>query len=306
MTDQEKLPEQRTLVQGLQRSAAKSGTVIETVTDGNGNLVEDGGVCRNPDLSFVGRAAPGQQAQLLDHGEPAHPPVNVDNHGHFSLIITNQANGPHVYTVVTTDGQESDPFTVHMALPLQAAILWINDPNGDVIENGGSTTFADLSFVGQGEPNTTVSLLDNGILVATLNIDANAHWSAVLNGLSVGGHHFTVVGSDGVESSPWVVVVVNSVLLSIQFLLGESGQLIGNHEQTTDTSLTVVGTANPGEKGKIVDYEKDLAPFMADSNGIYTAKISNLAEQVHTIRAKTDGGRTSSPWAFRVVPAKAR
>ncbi|MGY2441635.1 hypothetical protein [Pseudomonas sp. SDO52101_S400] len=306
MTDQEKLPEQRTLVQGLQRSAAKSGTVIETVTDGDGNLVEDGGVCRNPDLSFVGSAAPDQQAQLLDHGRPAHPPVNVDSRGHFSSIIKNQANGPHVYTVVTTDGLVSDPFTVHMAGPLQAAILWINDPNGDVIENGGRTTFADLSFAGQGEPNTTVSLMDNGILVDTLNIDANAHWSAVLNGLSVAEHHFTVVGSDGVVSSPWIVAIENSVLLSIQFLLGESGKLIGNQEQTTDSSVTVVGTANRGEEGKIVDYDSELVPFKADPNGIYTAKISRLAEKVHTIRAITAGGRISSPHVFRVVPAKPR
>jgi hypothetical protein len=306
MTDQEKLHEQRTLVQGLQRSAAKSGTVIETVTDGNGNLVVNGDVCRNPDLSFVGNAASDQQAQLLDHGKPAHPPVNVDSRGHFSLIITNQANGPHVYTVVTTDGKVSAPFTVHMALPLQAAILWITDPNGNVIENGGSTTCIDLSLVGQGEPNTTVSLLDNGSLVATLNIDANAHWSALLEGLSVGEHHLTVVGSDGVVSSTWIILVVNSVEVSIQFLLGESGRLIANQEQTTDTSMTVVGTANPGEKGKVVDYENDLASFTADSNGIYSAKISNLAQKVHTIRAITDGGRISPPWTFRVVPAKAR
>ncbi|WP_085611051.1 MULTISPECIES: hypothetical protein [unclassified Pseudomonas] len=306
MTDQEKLPQQRTLVQDPNRSNVTSGTVIETVTNGNGKTIENGGVSTNPDLSFVGSAAPNQTAQLFDNGAPAHSPVNVDNNGHFSLIITDQKNGPHVYAVETTDGQVSDPYIVHMELPLHAAIVWINDPNGDVIENGGSTTFVDLSFVGEGEPNTTVVLLDYGILVGRLNIDANSHWSAVLNGLSVGAHSFTVIGSDGVESRPWIILVVNSVPVTIQFLLGDNGEFIGNHEQTTATTVTVVGTANPGEKGKIVDYENDLAPFTADSNGIYTAKISNLAEKVHTIRTITAAGRISSPWAFRVVPAKAR
>jgi hypothetical protein len=306
MTDQEKLPQQRTLVQDPNRSNVTSGTVIETVTNGNGELIENGGVSTNPYLSFVGSAAPNQKAQLFDNGVPAHSPVNVDHVGHYSLIITDQKNGPHFYTVETTDGQASDPYIVHMKLSLHAAILWINDPNGDVIENSGSTTFVDLSFVGEGEPNTTVSLLDRGIHVGTLNIDANAHWSAVLNGLSVGAHSFTVVGSDGVESSPWNIRVVNSVPVSIQFLLGESGQLIDNHEQTTDTSLTVVGTANPGENGTIVDYDNDLVKFTANLNGVYTAKISNLAEKVHTIRAVTASGRVSDPWAFRVVAPKAR
>ncbi|AMQ82557.1 MULTISPECIES: hypothetical protein [Pseudomonas] len=306
MTDQEKLPQQRTLVQDPNRSNVTSGTVIETFTNGSGESIENGGVSTNPDLSIVGSAAPNQKAQLFDNGVPKHFPVNVDHNRHFSLIIKDQVNGPHSYTVETTDGQVSDPYIVHMVLRPHAAILWINDPDGGVIEDGGSTTFVDMSFVGEGEANTTVSLLDNGILVATLNIDANAHWSALLNGLSVGVHHFTVVGSDGVESRPWIVVIVNSVTPTIQFLWGESGQLIHNHEQTTDTSLTVVGTANPGEKGKVVDYEKDLSSFTADSNGIYTAKISNLAEKVHTIRTITAGGGISSPWAFRVVPAKAR
>ncbi|WP_409315640.1 hypothetical protein [Pseudomonas sp. KCJK9016] len=305
MTDQEKLPQQRTLVQGPDSKALLSQTGIESVTNGNGELLENGGISTNADLSFVGFAAPNQTAQLFDNGAPAHSPVNVDRNGHFSLIVTDQQNGPHEYTVHTSDGHVSEPFTVHMHLPARASIFWVNGPDGVVIENGGSTTFVDLSFVGEGEPNQTVNLLDNGILVATLNIDANAHWSAVLNGVAPGQHDFTVVGQDGVESPPWSIEIKPSVLLSIQFLLGESGQLIGNHEQTTDTSLTVVGTANPGEKGKIVDYENDLAPFTADSIGIYTAKISNLAEKVHTIRAITDGGRISSPRAFRVVAAKA-
>lgn len=306
MTDQEKLPKQRTLVQGPDSRALSSQTGIESVTNGNGERLEHGGISTNADLSFVGFAAPDQTAQLFDNGTPAHSPVNVDNNGHFSLIVTDQQNGSHVYTVRTSDGQVSETFTVHIQVPLRATIFWVNGPDGVIIENGGSTTFVDLYFVGGGEPNQTVKLLDNGILVATLNIDANARWSAAMNGVSPGQYHFTVVGQDGVESPPWSIEIKTSVLPSIQFLLGESGQLIGNHGQTTDTSLTVVGTAHPNGQGKIVDYDNDLVEFTADSNGIYTAKISNLAEKVHTIRMITAGGQISSPWTFRVVPAKAR
>ncbi|WP_236181934.1 MULTISPECIES: hypothetical protein [Pseudomonas] len=306
MTDQEKLPEQHTLVQTGQRSTAKSTTIIESVTDGDGKPVEDGGFTESRNLSFTGRAAPDQKAQLLDNGVPAHDLVNVDSRGLFSLIVTNQENGGHGYTVKTTDGQESDSYTVHVVGRQNANILWISDTKGDVIENGSSTKSVDLNFEGRSEPYSSVTLKDNGVPVGILNVPGDGGWSAALEGLTAGTHVFTVAGSTGVESEPWVVVIVDSVTLTIQFLLGESGKLIGNHEQTTDTSLTVVGTANPGEEGKIVDYQSDLVRFKADSNGVYTARISNLAEKAHTIRAITDDGRISSPWAFRVVPAKAR
>lgn len=206
----------------------------------------------------------------------------------------------------TTDGQVSAPYTVHVVAPEHARISWISDTNGNVIDNGGSTTSVDLNFEGRGEPNSGVTLKDKGVPVGILNVPGDGGGSAALKGLPTGTHVFTVAGTTGVESEPWVVVIVDSVTLTIQFLLGESGKLIGNHEQTTDTSLTVVGTANPGEEGKIVDYQSDLVRFKADSNGVYTARISNLAEKAHTIRAITDDGRISSPWAFRVVPAKAR
>ncbi|POA35286.1 hypothetical protein [Pseudomonas sp. GW456-12-1-14-TSB6] len=302
MTDQEKLPAQHTLVQTGQRSTAKSTTIIESVTDGDGKPIEDGGFAENRNLSIIGSAAPDQKAQLLDYGEPAHPPVYVDRSGHYSLIAPDQKNGVHLYTVKTTDEQVSASYTVHVVAPQDASISWISNSNGDVIENGDSTTSVDLKFEGSGESNSKVTLKDKGVTVGILNV-LEGGWSAALTGLQPGEHEFTVVGSTGVESKPWIVVIVGSVTLTIQFLLGESGQLIGNQEQTTDTSLTVVGTANRSEKGKIVDYDNNLVEFVTDPNGIFTAKISNLAQKVHTIRAITDDGRISAPRVFRVVKA---
>ena len=195
---------------------------------------------------------------------------------------------------------------IFVDVPVLAEIQWVAGPDGVPIESGGSTLHSALSFVGLGMAFQAVDLLDKGVLLQTLNVDGNNHWSALVENVSEGIHEYTVRGQDGEESAPWRIRVTKPAELTVQFVIGGSFQLIGNHEPTTDKKVTLVGTANPGESGFIVDYERELVSFVADQNGVYTATIEGLAEKVHTFRAKSDQGRVSTPWAIRVVASKAR
>ncbi|MHC8384007.1 hypothetical protein [Pseudomonas sp. LB3P14] len=306
MTEQVKLPQLRSLVQSSSKNTRESRTLILAVTNGDGELIESGGTSKNGDLSFVGAAEPDQTAEVLDRGVPVHPPVNVDNLGHYSAFLPKQTFGEHEYSVRTSDGQESAVWHIFMDVPELAEIQWVAGPDGVPIESNKSTVHRALSFVGWGPALQTVDLLDCGELLQTLNVDGNNHWSALAENVSEGLHDFTVRGEDGEESAPWKILVTKQAELSVQFVIGASFQLIGNHESTTDKKLTLVGTANPGESGFIVDYERDLVPFVADKNGVFTATIECLEAKVHTFRAKSDQGRVSTPWAIRVVASKSR
>ncbi|URM28479.1 hypothetical protein LLY42_02165 [Pseudomonas frederiksbergensis] len=306
MTEQVQLPPLSSLVQSPSKNTKESSTRILAITNGDGELIENGGISKNGDLSFVGSAEPNQTAEILDKGVPVHPPVNVDNHGHYSAFLPGQTMGEHAYSVRTSDGKESEVWFISMDVPVVAHIQWVTGPDGVPIHSGGSTVHSSLSFVGQGVAFQTVDLLDRGELLQTLNVDGNNHWSALVENVSEGNHEYTVRGEGGDVSAPWRIRVNKPAELTVQFVIGASFRLIGNHEPTTDKKLTLVGTAIPGESGFIVDYERDLVPFVADQNGVYTATIEGLAEKVHTFRAKSDQGRVSMPWAIRVVGSKAR
>lgn len=307
MNDQVTLSEPRILVQPLGKRTSHTGTQILSITNGYGEPIEPGGISTNGDLSFVGAASPDQQAQILDRGVPAHIPVNVDEAGHFSAFLPGQRYGDHEFSVRTTDGQESALWPVFVDVHEEASIEWIAGPDGELIYNGATTLHNELSFVGQGIADQSVDLLDNGVILQTLNVDEGRHWSALVKDLSTGSHNFTVRGRQGEESSPWRVLIKKPAPLSIQFVIGKgSFQLIGNHESTVDRTVTLVGTANPGETGGIVDYHNELVPFAADQNGVYTATIEGLEEnRVHTFRLKSDMGRLSTPWAIRVIASQA-
>jgi hypothetical protein len=301
MTDQEKLPNQRTLVSSLNKTAKAGWTQIQTIINGEDELIDNGGSSNNPNLSFVGRAMPDQYAQILDNGVACHPPSWVDSNHHFSAYLPDQTPGEHAYSAETPDGQVSDVWHVFIGTPSSSDIDWVNDSNGNPIERGGFTWDTELNFVGFGVANTEVKLYDNGVYLQTLRVDGNRHWSALVQHLVPGFHQFTVLGPDGVLSQPWVIEVKEPVPLAIQFVIDSNFKLLGNHEKTTATTVTFVGTANPNEKGFLADYDNDVASIQADSNGVFTVTADDLEPRVHTFRIKSDNGRLSDPWTIRVV-----
>ncbi|HGM5554677.1 TPA: hypothetical protein ACKP2V_005000 [Pseudomonas putida] len=298
MTDQEKLPEQRTLVSPPKQRKKTAAPRITSIINDDDEFIPNGGTSENDGLHFVGTADAHQWAEILDYGIQAHPHVRVDENRHFSAYLPEQTQGAHQYSV-RVNGQVSEPWTVNIVTT--AKIEWIYEPDGQPIENGGSTRSDDLSFVGWGEPNKTVKLLDHGELLQTLNVNDQSHWSALVEGLEIGNHVFTVQDEDGHVSAPWTVLVKESALLSTQFVIGKDHlQLIPHQAETNENTVTLVGTANPGEHGWIVDYEGDLVRFEADENGVYKATVEGLTNKVHTFRAKSVLGRLSTPWVIRV------
>lgn len=297
MTDQEKLPEQRTLVPSLKQRKETAPPRFVSIINDDGNFIPNGGTSENAGLHFVGTADAHESAEILDY-EDVISSVRVDANRHFSAYLPEQTQGAHQYSV-RVKGQVSEPWTVNIVTT--AKIQFIYEPDGQPIENGGSTRSDDLSFVGWGEPNKTVKLLDHGELLQKLNVNDQSHWSARVEGLEIGNHVFTVQDEDGHVSAPWTVLVKESALLSTQFVIGKDHlQLIPNQAETNEDTVTLVGTANPGEHGWIVDYEGDLVRFEADENGVYKATVEGLTNKVHTFRAKSVLGRLSTPWVIRV------
>ncbi|WP_095113269.1 hypothetical protein [Pseudomonas sp. Irchel 3H7] len=281
---------------------------ILSITNGDDISIPPDGTTTNGNLSFFGSAEPNQLAVMLDNGIPAHHLVTVDERGDFSALLLDQARGIHAYSVATSDGQVSATWTVEVDVSEKVSIDSVYDAAGRHVGNGETTFQNELNFIGKGAPGKVVELVNNGTVLSLLNVGTDGHWSANIKDLKTGTQNFIARETNGQHSSSWRVLIKQPAPISIQFVLGnESFQLIGNQETTTDRSVTLVGTATPGETGWIVDYHRDLVPFAANEHGVYSAKIEDLKENlVHTFRLRSDLGRLSAPWAIRVISSKLR
>lgn len=306
MNDQVTLSEQRTAVNNPDKRT-NTVPVITTIKNGNGEYIESGGTSKSPHLIIDGIAAPVQKVELLRHSIPIGDPVIADGGGNVRFYLANQERGFHEYRLRSSENNVSAGYAVFVDVEEKASISYVTDPEGNLIESGGSTLHSSLSFVGRGVAGTKVKLLVNGKEEQELNVDDRSHWSALVESLVPGSHEFVARGENS-QSDPWNIRIKEPAPISIQFVLGnECFQLIGNHESTTDRSVTLAGTANPGETGWIVDYQRDLVAFAANDHGVYYVTIDGLeANRVHTFRLRSDLGRLSAPWAIRVVSSKLR
>lgn len=206
MIDQEKLSGQPTSKQTLDGMAEDSQTQIVSVENSEGQLIANGGESKDPNLNIKGFAQPGQKAELYDSTALAAAPGIVDSNGRFAFSVQNQRQGYHYYVVMTADKHRSEPWKIFVDTPVRLEITNIKDSSGD-IENGGSTVHSDLFFVGKGEREQAVDLLDHGAVIATMKVDTGNYWSVKRAGILAGSHEFTVRGADGVLSEPWKILV---------------------------------------------------------------------------------------------------
>ena len=286
------------------QSSKQIAPIIHSITNGVGELILDGATTLNADLTLTGSAAPDQYIDIRDSSYLFYPRVYVDGEGKFSVELLNQPRAILDYRIRTEDGQESATWSVVVDFDRSGAITSFRDPDNEVRGNGGETRPGELTFVGVGEPGQVVELLHEGAVLQTVNVDANGGCSAVVNGLSGGRHVLTARKPGKEQSTPWRILIHEPSPLSIEFVKGKGNSpSIANGESTTYRTLTLVGTASPGETGWIADEDRNLAPFAANEYGVYSATVEYLAVgRTHALRLESDLGRTSPNWVLTVDP----
>lgn len=305
MTDQEKLSGRLTQLDVSGKRASNIHPRILELTDLEGNFIEPGSAVEVRDFIVRGVVTPSSIAQILDRGTHVIHVV-ADQTGHFIADINEQSPGMHAYTVRDDMGQESDPWPVTIIRAEQVLIETVQGPDDQFIENGSSTVHDDLRFVGKGVPGQVVDLLDNGTVLRLLNVDNNGHWSAHLTGLKPGNHKFIARELNGNESAPWHVEIEKPALLSIQFGYGQKNyQTIKDGETTMQTAVALVGTAKPGECGRILSNVHEGVDFEADQRGVFVALVKDLLPGFsYTFVCRSEPDRHSEPWKITVVSSK--
>lgn len=295
--------------------------VITDVMDDTGPVtgrVDNGGSTNDTLPQLKGTGEPGTMVSVYDNGVLLGTAAVGDDWAWSYTPTGALAQGTHDFTIIgarsdgsgSTTGASSyviqlgvDDMTtpVPPVLTVDAPYMWsVTDdvaPFTGNIDRGGSTNDTQPVLGGYANPQTLVSIYDNGTLLGTALVGADSQWSyAVTQTLAKGSHTFTTVGSfpDGSGVQPgtgeYAIVVGNDpvaapAITAVTDNVGpEQGLLVNwGNLPTDDTRPTLQGT---GDAGTVVNLYIDGTPSPAD-----TALVGADGHWSLTLATPLDAGR---------------
>jgi hypothetical protein len=230
--------------------------------------------------------------------------------------------GPHSFTVTATDaaGNASAPsaayaVTIDTAAPVALTIGSVTDdvaPIVGVVANGGTTNDALPAIAGTGaEPNATITVYDNGVLLGTTTANGAGAWSFTpAAALPQGAHSFTVTATDvagnvGAPSAAYAItidtaapastVVIGSVTDDVAPVVG----IVASGGVTNDTIPVIAGTgAEANSTVSVFDNGILLGTTTANGAGAWTfTPAAALSQGIHSFTAVSvdAAGNASAP-----------
>jgi small neutral amino acid transporter SnatA (MarC family) len=171
---------------------------VDFVVDAEAVLITapaDGSIIPEPTPNIVGTGEPGATVVVsIDGAELGE--ATVDENGNWAVPVTTPlTDGPHIARAVQTDpdGNESTneiEFAVDTVAPDAPVITGPAD--------GSTTPDSTPDIVGTGEPNSTVTVFIDGVLIGEAVVDDDGNWTVpVTTPLANGPHSVSAVLSDG-------------------------------------------------------------------------------------------------------------
>ncbi|HEX8540657.1 MAG TPA: hypothetical protein VF671_03035 [Pseudomonas sp.] len=181
------------------------------------------------------------------------------------------------------------------------SITSVVDSSGTSIPNLGTTQDTELTLSGTGPDGDVVSILDNGDVIGRPSVTVAGTWEISAT-VALGAHSFTARAADGTVSVPWVVTVVNAAVKpTIDSIVDSKGVPIPSGSNTSDTNVTLAGTAESGSTVEIKDGATPWGTALADG-GTWTKTLAGLPLGLHSMTAVT-GADVSDLWPFTVIVA---
>lgn len=214
------------------------------------------------------------------------------------------SNRVHSFTFTVTDAAGNvSPATDAFTLTVEANLPPVNSTL-QITDNSGSTlvTVADGADIrdntpvlqGTGPANGTVTISDNGTVLATLPIDANGQWSYTPDPvLDEGAHAISVVSTDetGNPGDPSEVInfIVDTVVPDVVTDLaaannnGATPVPVADNSVTNDSTPQLSGTAEAGGLVTIYDGNTVIASVTADGDGAWSTTLPLLSQGAHAL-----------------------
>jgi len=277
---------------------------VDTVAPGTPVITgpTDGALLTDTTPDITGTAEPSSTVTVTIDGVVAGT-TTADAAGSWTFTPSSPlGEGPHTVTATATDaaGNES---------PQSSAVTFTIDsvPPGAPVITGPATgdllTDATPEITGTAEPNSTVTVTIDGVVVGTTTADATGTWTFTPSSpLTEGPHTVTATatdaaGNEGPASAP-VEFTVDTVPPAAPVITSPT-----DGSTTADQAPEISGIAEPGSTVTVIIDGEAAGQTTADANGEWTfTPTQPLADGEHEITATaTDNAGNTSPEAQPTV-----
>ncbi|EDQ5592111.1 BapA prefix-like domain-containing protein [Salmonella enterica] len=290
------------------------------VTDGDGNTIDTNQITQESQPRLSGSGTAGDIIILYDNGNAiGQVLVGTDGRWQFTPPAA-LGDGDHLLTARANDpaGNES-PESISFTLRIdtqapdapQIVSAAITGGEGEVLLANGSITNQRMpTLSGTGEPGAIITLYNNGVELATVQVNPQGSWTYPLTrNLSEGLNILTATATDAAgNSSPTSGVF--SVTLDTQPPAQPDAPLIsdnvapvigniGNNGATNDTTPTFSGTGEIGSTIILYNNGSEIGRTTVGDNGSWDFTPAALTPETYTITVtETDiAGNISPPSA---------
>lgn len=270
--------------------------------------IENGGSTYDPELQLFGWYSRGAgKVDLYDGEELVFSGLDI-REGRWQTPPQTFAAKDYRFIVKTLDGeQQSDEWRITVKPALLLTIDSLRDSQGE-IDDGGETSELQLQLRGKAPENVVgLKIYDGDDYLTDATILDNGNWTASVSLSEIGDYVFYAKTLDPEQTSnPWKVRVRKKTTLLIESVRGDDLVPVENPGETRFTTLKLIGRAERGEAGYIVDGTVspplDLFPFQADRNNSWEVDIPNLKRREYRFIAKSIKNRESESWVVRILP----
>jgi hypothetical protein len=255
-----------------------------------GQDVPNGGAIFSARANFTVTGPGDAILQLLIDDVPKYR-GQTNNAGDLSLLIDGLPDGPHEYRLAYEE-ERTDPFTLN-AVATKPFIETLKDSTGNV-ENGGSTEETVLTINGLWKEGQ-IRILNGDVAEPVMfRVGSDRSWGGDLT-LAAGKIHTLKARADDRSESDLYTVKVGEVSegeVKITSLKDSKGE-VASGGTTTDTQLTITGSAKDGEV-KLLDGDNPtpIKTFPA-ADGIWGGEIELTAGKTYVLKAEDVDGEKS-------------
>jgi len=216
--------------------------------------------------------------------------------------------------------------TIDTSVPAKPVISGLTDDAGLPIVAGSTTTDVHPNVSGTGKAGDIITVYDGTKALGSVTVDINGKWTLKTPDLSTGTHDVYAIetnlaGTPSTQSDHRSIVItapLAGLAPTISYIdsVDSNNKLLSELTEsggtTTSTRLSIMGFATPGatvtlhDAGVLVYDAVNYSSFVANSNGLWTATVFNLAPGAHhlvvTVTSGPGAGKSSDTFDF-TVPA---
>lgn len=177
-------------------------------------------------------------------------------------------------------------FTTVTATPLINTVTG----NGKPIENGGSYDGESAEFIGNAPPDTTLKVFDGSTeLSETATVNSCGLFKFDLKEL--GGKEYNIKFQEpgGKESEVFTFTVAVESPTSIDDVLDDNENSVGEGKSTIEKNLTIIGMSKPLSTVKLVGGVPTTVDVPVDAEGEWRHRFENLPNADYSITAESSG-----------------